>query len=133
MWLKWIEIFRDDSKNDVIFLIIRLLPQGQYGHPLRVYEKVEEKGIIKWSFVANFGLKDYDATSFPPVIQPITDRKFYFFPEEIRTLYTSDLKINFNLLQLWNKNNTLTRSSLKFPTDTRQEIEYTTYTWILQV
>ena len=138
-WLTFLsKHFSNDSKNDIIFLIIEVFEfEGGYYNDriLGIYENVEEKGTIKWKHVETFGLMRYNMVpfSFPPVIQPIADRKFIFFPTLSGLLIPSNGTMNFDFIELWNKNNTLTRSSIKFPMDLRYNIEDTHYIWILQV
>ena len=56
----------------------------------KIYEKIEESGAMKWSYVGNFGLVEYGVL-FPPVIQPIRKRKFILFPQEIKQYHKRNM------------------------------------------
>ena len=140
-WLTFLsKHFSNDSKNDIIFLIIEGFEfEGGYYNDriLGIYENVEEKGTIKWKHVETLELMRYNIMplSFPPVIHPIADGKFIFFPtlSRLQEISRSNGTMNFDFIELWNKNYTLTRSSIKFPMDLRYNIEDAHYIWILQV
>ena len=129
-------------KEDLVFLIVdtNFSPLNPCINclPLRIYEKVEKLGVKKWSYLGDFGNKDYDM-DFPPIIKPVEDRKFIFFSQRIKTQDSNYQNRfismrSFNSMELWKKNNTLTRSVLKFPIHLQQNIENsTTRLWILQV
>ena len=111
--------------NDSIFLILkRRVDPYENGGRHRIYENVESNGIVKWSYIENFGPTRAqlqpnsgdaaDRLFMPPVIQSIESGKFFFFPQE--TEANNEININiFNPIELWTKNKTLTRSPFEFP------------------
>ena len=117
--------------EDSIFLILST------NFHVRIYEDVEKNGIRKWRYVCDFGQIENDFF-FPPVIQPIENGKFIFFPQEIKPGF-HNLVINmttYNPIELWEINKTLTRSPLELPIDLQDNIEKSTYQhrlWILQM
>ena len=64
--------------EDSIFLILST------NYYVRIYEDVEKNRIRKWSYVWDFEQIENDFF-FPPVIQPIENGKFIFFPAKDQT------------------------------------------------
>ena len=105
--------------NDSIFIILHGIEV--YTNLYSIYENVENNGIMKWSYICNFGETDYDFVM-PPVIRSIEIGKFFFFPQETKTRPKPDRAINMtfvNPIELWTKNKTLTRSPFEFPKSLR--------------
>ena len=102
---------------------------------MKIYQKIEENGYKKWSKCGNIGHQQIDMF-FPPVIKAIEDGKFIFFSQKTKrssTGFFERLTVS-NLLEVWEKNETLSRSLLKFPMNFRQNIEFSTdRIWIIQV
>ena len=101
---------------------------------LRMFEDDDKNGIRKWSKVWEFGPTENDIFC-PPVIQAIENGKFIFFPHETKSRFVKNVvnMTSFNPFELWEMNNTLTRSSLELPIDLRDTIDTTYRLWILQM
>lgn len=102
---------------------------------MKIYQKIEENGYQEWCYSGNFGNQEIDMF-FPPVTKAIEDGKFIFFSQKTmrsREGFFENLTVS-NLIEVWETNETLSRSPLKFPMNLRQNIEYSTNRiWILQV
>ena len=97
--------------NDKIFLI--LSPNGRY---FKIYEFVEK--YMVWDYLGNLRDSTYKL-KFPPVIKSLENGKFILFPQVTKqtwlTTQTSYGNSPFNALEVWEKNETLTRSPLELP------------------
>ena len=109
--------------NDSIFIILSTMYGENYGL-YSIYEYVENNGLMKWSYIGNFGDREYYFIM-PPVIQSIESGKLFFFP--LATIVSGAyLEINMkfvNPIELWMKNKTLTRSLFAFSKDLRPNEE----------
>ena len=127
-------------ENDTIFLIVSTDTFFRENRPsLRIFENVETNKAMKWIRIGEFGKSAYDI-SLPSVIKPIKNKKFIFHPRKIERFLrdigkntTFDMK-SFKVIELWEKNTTLTRSTLEFPMNLRHNIEnFTSKLWIVQL
>ena len=94
-----------------------------------IYEHLEKEGIMEWNYVGNFGGPN-QLLFFPPVIKSIENEKFIFYPRETTTEnFYYEITCSENL-ELWEKNENLTRSTLEFPINIPPTISNV---WILQL
>ena len=92
---------------------------------------------MKWNYFGDYGQEDL-LINLPPIIYPIEDEKFIFFPQKTKVTHQAILNqtsMSINPIELWKTNNTSNRFLLKFPIDLRDKIERdsTTDLWILQM
>ena len=111
------------------------------GISYKIYEKIEENGILKWSYFGDYGQglnkkqpmnKDLHI-NLPPIINPIEDGKFIFFPQKTTTSLLEEETMVIYPIELWETNNSSSRSLLRLPIDLRHKIEAksTRDLWIL--
>ena len=111
--------------KDAIFLMIPKRSTRNY----RIFEYVEETETRKWRYLANFGnMIKYSSLKLPEVIKPMDNGKFIFFPRE--TKIRDGGISSFDTIEVWEKNQTLTRSPLKLPINITDK---TNSFWILQM
>merc|ERR1711972_580618 len=80
-----------------------------------IYELVEEKEALKWSYLAKFGNRTYE---FPQIITPINGGEFIFLPKRI--IYINDDPTFFDppldpfeSIEVWKMNQALNRSTME--------------------
>ena len=109
------------------------------GRPFRgisyeIYEKIEINGILKWSYFGDYGQglhknqpsKQDLHINLPPIINPIEDGKFIFFPQKTTTSgrsFASPWAETMILypIELWETNNSSSRSLFRLPIDLRHK------------
>ena len=110
--------------NDTIFLML-YYADCPTCYDYRIYEFVEKYGTMVWDFLGIFGDPSYSLV-FPPVIKSLENGKFLLFPQV--TWQTSNG--NFDVLEVWEKNETLIRSPLGLPISFPWKIQSL---WIVQL
>ena len=92
-----------------------------------IYEYVEKNGTMELDKLGNYRDTCY-RMFFPPVITPMENGKFIFSPQE--TMRIPRQNWSFDPIEVWEKNETLTRSTLELPINFPREI-YSL--WIVQL
>ena len=114
--------------NDTILLLLSPdLPDCSVCHGFRIYEHVEKNGTMVWDHLGIFGDPRYDLV-FPPVIKSLKNGKFIFSPQLTRQ--PSNGNCSFDALEVWEKNETLIRSTLELPINFPRKIQSL---WIVQL
>ena len=116
-------------RNDSIFYIhAAFYSSGPYS----IHELLEDKGVMKWNKLANFGSKKYLMT-FPEIIRPMENGEFIFFPRRTRSSDAEDSSFDdliFYSVEFWEKNQRISRTPMKLPLNLTDDLETL---WIFQL
>ena len=96
----------------------------------RLYEHVKRSEVNIWKYMGNLGKRGSYRYSFPKIIESIETEKFILFPQETKLPRTTLNMTSVYHMELWEKNNIWSRSTLKFSVDLQDDIQHL---WIMQM
>ena len=90
----------------------------------RLYEHVKTSRVNTWKYMGSLGNRGPYRFSFPKIIESIETEKFILLPQETSLTRTTLNMTSVYHMELWEKNNIWTRSSLKFSIDLQEDIQH---------